>query len=187
MTVRDALKRATRTSHDAAEARLHVDGAFASLDGYIRFLKAMRRAHAGLGLDAARALGVEATGRELILIDRLDADLSESSDRASSPGADDPSTTAFSEDFAWGVAYALNGSAIGASIILKSGMVRDDWPTNYLRAQASGARDGLARRFFDALDARKPELREAASGAHAVFNLIIGGFPNARSDAGERA
>lgn len=175
MTVRDALKRATRSSHDAAETRLHDEGAFASLSGYARFLTAMRRAHAGLGLDAARALGAEATGRELILIDRLDADLSACSEHVAPPGAHDDAAATFSEDFAWGVAYALNGSAIGAAIILKTGTVRDDWPTSYLRAQASGARDGLARRFFDALDARKPELHEAASGAHAVFNMITGG------------
>lgn len=77
-----------------------------------------------------------------------------------------------SEDFAWGVAYALAGSSLGAASILASGTFDPAWPRRYLCAARDYARSGALRRDFAALEAAGPEIAQAREGALAVFDVI---------------
>ncbi|MEO0361925.1 MAG: hypothetical protein AAF322_12500 [Pseudomonadota bacterium] len=181
MAVRDTLRRSTAEIHAEAEALFWSGDRFASADAYRRFLWAMREAHVRFGLPAATLLdGDRGAAREARLIALLDDDL----DRAGSPPA---ATPAMEEARAWGAAYALSGSALGAATILKTGGAPEGCAAAYLRAQAAAARGGETRRFFDALDARGPTTeaarRAAVEAASAVFAAIIDAFGDADAAA----
>ena len=79
-----------------------------------------------------------------------------------------------SADFAWGVTYALSGSALGAASILASDTLPVDWPRQYLTAQHNHARVGGVRRVLDALNAAQPDIDGALEGARAVFRIVAG-------------
>lgn len=165
---RAALRDLTASMHKDAEAVHWSSSGFGGSSDYRRFLDAMRSAHRVLGMPAARCRS-DASGaaREQGLIMCLSADLG-----LPSTGADRGLHSGMRRDFAWGVAYALSGSALGAASILASGTLRPRWPQRYLTAQRHFARSGGARRFFDALNAAAPDIDEALEGAKAVFQII---------------
>lgn len=68
--------------------------------------------------------------------------------------------------------YALNGSALGAAMILKHGGLGPDWPRRYLEMGRSYARSGGVRHFFDRLDRTPLVPHRVVAGAAAVFELF---------------
>ncbi|MEL6585556.1 MAG: hypothetical protein AAFY65_09330 [Pseudomonadota bacterium] len=162
-TNRAVLRDATRAAHGAAEARWVWQGRFRSRGAYGDWLRRLLRAHCTLGLPAAQVLGD--AHQERLRIRALRSDLGLSGAGARGPEPLDLGT-------AWGVAYALNGSALGASSLLTSGAVSRDWPQAYLRVLRDYARGGGLRAFFDDLDAASVPRAQMVQGAQAVFACL---------------
>lgn len=169
MSGRVILKARTDPSHRRTEALFWGAAGFRDRSGYDRFLVAMEAAHRRYGAPAARRL--EAYGvlqDEPRLLSALAADRAE---RASPPRAlSNPA--GLCDSAAWGAAYALAGSALGAATMLRSPSLRPGWPRRYLTASAARARDGSVRRAFAAMEAAAPDWEQAAAGALAVFSLV---------------
>ena len=146
VSLRVHLKNATRDSHAAAEARWTASGAFSSRFAYANWLERMYQVHAGLGQAAAETARWPGAARDEA--DRA-ACLAQDLSATNGQPQDRPS---LSRPAAWGVLYALNGSALGASILLRS-MVPDGWPVSYLQEMARFAKSGRLARFFADLDA----------------------------------
>ena len=173
-TSRSILKTLTTPMHKAAEAVHWSDDGFADLDRYRRFLTAMRSAHLALGLPAAQCRSdMESMAREQVLIACLSTDLDGNTARTDAACRD-----GMRIGFAWGVTYALSGSALGAGMILASGTLGQDWPRRYLTAQHGFASSGGVRRVFEALNAAEPDIDDALKGARAVFDMAAAAAPD---------
>lgn len=175
MTNRRYLKDATQRQHASAESSWTQNGRFLSRADYEGWLKAIWAAHCQLGHPAALTCGGQ-TGcvTEQARIDALRDDLGLSD--AANPNASPCSTS-----WAYGVQYALNGSAIGAATLLKAGAVPLSWPTQYLQTMRTYATSGQLGQFFAQLDHAVLSLPVAARGASAVFGAITRA-PNANSN-----
>lgn len=162
---RGYLKAATHRAHERAETRWTVSGRFRDASAYIDWLRVMERSHRRLGLNAAACAYPHALQVEQIRISALGSDLG--------GGQGAPVTVAkISQSWAWGVLYALNGSALGASILLKSGAVPNAWPSAYLRVMRDYATSGGLVAFMRSLQQQALDLPQAANGADAVFEMI---------------
>lgn len=165
---RHALKQATQTAHDAAEQRWTAGGAFTSRTTYDAWLTALHGAHLFLGRAAVRTPSTERYAfTEQVRLQAINRDLG-----LWPTGI--PAAPATSEGWAWGVLYALNGSALGASILIKSGAVRPDWPHDYLSEMRLFAASGALKTFFEGLDACDAPLDALIDGANAVFSRLAG-------------
>lgn len=163
---RHFLKAATRTAHERAETNWVTQGRFEDRAAYTAWLSAMAEVHATLGARAARCLD-DPTWRdeEQRRLLAIEADLAVpipvcefGCDRSGS--------------WAWGVAYALNGSAMGASVLLKSGAVAPDWPCSYLTVLRDYATSGRLQSFFRDLEGLRIDLDQASAGARDVFAAL---------------
>lgn len=164
---RQFLKDATRAEHVATEASWMTQGHFADRAEYDAWLAAMMAVHTSHGFAAARVLGrAEWVEDEHIRHAALVADLSRNI--YTSQGSPMATTS-----WAWGVAYCLNGSALGASVLLKSDALAPSWPRAYLAAMKGFAAQGGLKRFFDALDGQSIDRSEAARGAADVFAALV--------------
>lgn len=169
-TVRDQLRALTEPVHARLEEMYWSPRGFPDLGTYRQFLGRMRRAHRTFGLPAALAEpGIVDPACERRALSLIDQDLGPT---GAAPG--DPVIADITRDHAWGIGYALTGSALGASLILKSGSMAPDWPTGYLAFMRDRARDGEIRRFFDALNASNADPEPACAGAMAVFTVLEG-------------
>ena len=129
----------------------------------------MYRAHCGLGLAAAERSGLPSALREeQARIAALERDLA--------PAAPPGPAPLLSRDAAWGVLYALNGSALGATVLLRE-TAGDERPSAYLTVMRDYARSGELRAFFDTLNHAPLELSGAAQGAAAVFADLASHHP----------
>lgn len=163
---RHHLKVATLQAHHKTEAAWFGHNAFDSLATYKHWLNAMHDVHLALGLDAAHALsGQQGQQLETERLLALDADLSRLLAYAHTP---DP----VSDSWAWGVQYAINGSALGASILLKSAALQPGWPTAYLDTMRQFATSGALNTFFHDLNAQHLNRPEAEAGATRVFTML---------------
>ena len=159
------LRTATQSAHTAAEDRWTDHGSFASRAQYDGFLSVALECHLKLGLPAAEARmqGIAFERHRIVaLAQDLNCDVPV---RSASPSG-------ISADYAWGVSYALNGSAIGASILLKSDHRLKSWPTAYLALLQGYAKAGHLAQFFDALEAAPLDAERALQGAVDVFDMI---------------
>lgn len=159
--MRPILQETTRAVHHRIEAMWTPSGGFSSEDHYRAFLRALFRVHTTIGLAAAlrRSEGVvEEAARIAALADDLEME---------APPRVAP--LAESVDYAWGVGYVLNGSALGASILLKSGAVAETWARRYLERGRTYAQTGQLRRFFDALNTAPLHLAGVQAGALDTF------------------
>ena len=157
------LRVATQDLHDETERTWSTPGGFRSRDQYIAFLGAIRAVHIALGLPSARLIGAEEEiTEEIARVRTLSKDLGDEPARVSPDRI-------LSESFAWGVAYGLNGSTLGASVLLKAGHCQEGWPSAYLRRGRDYARSGRLVRFFEALDTADIEVADAVAGAREVF------------------
>ncbi|MEL7104393.1 MAG: biliverdin-producing heme oxygenase [Pseudomonadota bacterium] len=163
---RHVLKAATKSAHQRAEARWVTEGRFADRAAYSAWLAAMAGVHVTLGAPAARLLNDPSwRNEERQRLAALKADLS-----ADLPECD--TSPERSGSWAWGVAYALNGSAMGASILLKSGAVASGWPRRYLTVLRAYATSGRLHGFFAELAHQGIDLDEAGTGAKDVFAAL---------------
>lgn len=160
-STRSVLRSATQSLHDRIEAIWTSDAQFTSLATYRPFLTALLHSHATLGYPAAvaRADPIEISlekGRIAALCDDLDCE---------APDTDLEMT----QDEAWGVGYVLNGSALGADMLLRHGKLGADWPKSYLKLGQKYVKSGGLRRFFDALNAGTFGEADLCKGAARTF------------------
>ncbi|MEM6665593.1 MAG: biliverdin-producing heme oxygenase, partial [Pseudomonadota bacterium] len=122
-TVRQNLRQSTQILHDQVEALWISGERFSDRARYEEFLGALLTAHVTLGMGAARTRGA---GEEITMERRRIAALR--SDLGSRANQTEPPATIdrMGRSFAWGVGYVLNGSALGAKMILKHGYVEPD-------------------------------------------------------------
>lgn len=165
---RHYLKMVTSDPHDKAEARWFSSGKFTCRNSYEQWLQSMLHVHGSLGVKATAKTALPQYGNvEEGRFAALSLDLA--LPKTPSP-IEAPSE--ISTAWAWGVLYALNGSSLGASILLKSESVRTDWPSQYLHEMRQFATSGALGHFFAELDALKLDKSEAANGAKAVFSAL---------------
>lgn len=165
-SLRDRLRSSTHGLHARIEAIWSPGQGFASAQAYRRFLEVLLHAHRMVGLPAAKArLDAIEIAYETARIDALYQDL----DRPAEPETVPP-PMGFAE--AWGAGYVLNGSALGASMMLKGGYLGSDWPSRYMALGGEYVRSGNLRRFFDALNTRPLDIASVERGAKAAFALF---------------
>jgi len=70
------------------------------------------------------------------------------------------------------VVNVVNGSAWGASQVLKSGALGADWPRAYLQEMRGFATSGQLKGFFERLNAAPVPPADLAEGANAVFSFL---------------
>lgn len=166
-TNRDILKQATEEAHACAEARWFSSGSFASRPSYDGWLSSLYFAHEALGqsatrFDALKRYALEETRRRNALV----RDLGGRQQQWQQPAR-------HSESWSWGVLYALNGSALGASVLLKTGAIQASWPTHYVEEMRNFATSGGLAAFFQSLNDDKLNATEIVCGAHSVFDALV--------------
>ncbi|WP_298836223.1 biliverdin-producing heme oxygenase [uncultured Roseobacter sp.] len=157
-----SLKAATSDAHASAEAVWFDAGAFSSPDRYRLWLGQMLAVHSDMGL---RAAGTVMSGAYLAPEEARCAALARDLGTSPPPAPDQPA----SESWSWGVLYALNGSALGASVIHRTISRENSWPLEYLTVMRDFATTGGVKQFFDRLNAVDLSENEARRGADAVF------------------
>ncbi len=163
---RHHLRDAVGTNHAMAEQAWMADGKFSSPEKYEDFLRALLIAHLSLGLPAAlHRRCVSELGLERERIFALRKDLGLKVDVI-------PEGLILSNSYAWGVAYVLNGSCLGAAVLLKSGAIEPAWPSAYLRTSQSCVSSGRLGAFFRALNAFPLHRPDAVAGARDVFTVL---------------
>lgn len=175
-SLRNRLKQATSRQHAMLDRYWGGSGRFLSESAYRAFLHRLLLAHSQLGLPLAPTAalrGLEAERLEALRQD-LRHDLLRLEGLALSP-APAPSV-ATSRCFGWGVAYVLNGSAMGASLMLKRGYLAPDWPRAYLTLGQSFAKSGALSRFFAQLETEVADPKDAEQGARVTFELLGNGL-----------
>lgn len=164
---RHALRDATRDVHNSAEGQwTHSLGA---TGGGQALLLAMSMLHANFGQPAAQhaggaaAVDLEASRLRALKQDGAQADVARK-------------VTARPElsnrDYSWGVLYALNGSAMGASMMLQPGGIMAHEQSAYMTLMQNYARSGGLGAFFRLLNAQDLAIDTASKGASAVFTAM---------------
>lgn len=166
VTHRAVLKEATGTAHLKAETAWTRDGKFADRAGYETWLRCLQVTHLTLGMTAASVIKCDAQ-----CLEEHSRAKALALDLAGGPRPKTPPKRG-SESWAYGVCYALNGSAIGASILLKSRSTHAPWPCAYLETMADYATSGRLKAFFERLEAVQLNMDDAVQGARDVFTTI---------------
>jgi heme oxygenase len=178
-TPREYLREATSASHDAVELQWVRDDAFQSLSDYLAFLTVLHRVHIAFGRPAAIARNhSDDICEEDCRIDALCADLHLGEGLTHPLPATCP---AMAPAYAWGVGYVLNGSALGAAILLGRQGVRPDWPSSYLSLGRSYAQTGKLKQFFDRLNTIDLDPAAMVMGARDTFALFGDPAPGVRA------
>lgn len=163
---RALLKRATSGAHRSVESAWFPSAGFQGFDGYREWLLALYKVHNTLGQSAAHTLGrenwiVEESARMACLV----------RDTGLQPQAAPPAKLG-SESWAWGVLYAINGSALGGAVLLRDPSLHESWPKAYLKELGAFAKSGGVKSFFDELNKNSITARDAINGALAVFATL---------------
>ena len=177
---RFALKRAADKSHARVEDIVQGAGMFASREGYRRYLAAtflMRATYERLLDDSgAAALWPEWRSRKIADLVALDiADLGGEATAAEIP------QHRFSTAELLGVLYVLEGSSLGARVLVKSVADMDLTPTYGARHMFRQAGDRGAWRSFIAMMEAAPD-----APSHDAANATFAAFANAYSQAANR-
>lgn len=160
------LRDMTASDHARAEAVHYQDQKFADQEAYFRYLACLYRAHKELGSAAAKQRNdPEEHAHHNQCAALICSDLGQRLGSATT-------VIQLSEDQAWGVSYALIGSALGATTILRAMHEQVDWPIDYLKATVAFAKSKGVAQFFGDLNAAAPEPDQAAAGARLVFDII---------------
>ncbi|MEM1383100.1 MAG: biliverdin-producing heme oxygenase [Pseudomonadota bacterium] len=166
LAMRPLLREATRALHEQIETVWAPAGAFESEKAYRSFLSTLMRIHRQVGLTAAMARGdTEEVDEEQRRLSALAADLD------ASPAGARPART-LGADYAWGVGYVLNGSCLGAAMLLKSGGLGPEWPRRYLYLGRDFAKSGRLRRYFERLNALPLDREAVERGALETFGMF---------------
>lgn len=165
---RDALRAAIRESHDRAEAIWTGAGGIHVPDVYRDWLTCLCGVHTRIGLPAARILGYAGEiEEELRRIEALSGDIGQPVPDVAPRGPQ-----VGGADWAWGVRYALNGSMLGATQMLKSPDMAHHVRRAYLTCAHAYATSGKLAAFFRALNDRQLDLDAARAGAEQVFAAV---------------
>ena len=162
---RTVLRLATRKNHDLAER--YWSSPDASAFRIYDFLTSMHRLHAGLGVAAADHVGSDKARkleqqRLLALRQDLQCGPNVGLQTSALPGT---------KDFAWGVLYALNGSALGANVLLRAGVGGQN-QSAYLHLMQDYVKSGALSVFFRALNGQDLDRAHAIAGARTVFGQM---------------
>lgn len=172
--LRERLRGSTQALHDRVDAQMNEQASFRSLAGYRRFLRCMVEAldEFQAPLDASSlAAGLET--RTQWLQDCLRADLTAIGDKPDqNPEA--PSSGAPCTPQAWGVGYALEGSAMGSRVLRKMAreQLGEQVPSAFLVASAEGATTRWPI-YVKALETAAPDPALAELGAQSVFRSLL--------------
>ncbi|MEM6939077.1 MAG: biliverdin-producing heme oxygenase [Pseudomonadota bacterium] len=167
MDNRAFLKSATRDVHRRTEARWVGSEGFSDRRAYEDWLHAMLAVHSSVSLPAARKLARrDFIAEEHLRLDALRRDLDQPTLLPTPP-------CRHSDAWAWGAQYVVNGSAMGACILLKSGQVDVRWPHAYLKVMSGFAKGGALKGFFEELDQLALNRDEALAGAEAAFPRAV--------------
>lgn len=175
---RFALKRATNEAHDRVESVVRDAGMFETRDGFRRYLAAtyeMRARYERL-LDSnhAERVWVDYPGRKIA--DLVAQDIADLGGVAIAPEADDKKTCSAGELL--GVMYVLEGSSLGARILVKSVAemgLSSSFGARHLFKQAEDR--GAWRSFIAAMDA-SPEA-PSHDTARATFDAFAAAYRKA--------
>ncbi len=164
--VRSVLHQLTADIHGEVECLWSDMGTFATRCGYIKFLEKALAVHCNFGVSAVQTWGNDCDEqKEMERIDCLVSDLE-------SEPVSVRKKRSMSKSYAWGVSYVLNGSALGASFMLKRGGIPTDWPSSYFGYGRSFVRSGHLKAFFDRLNSADIEMEEALVGAADCFGAF---------------
>ena len=165
--MRLSLRDKTYELHQRLEQLWTPQGHFDSISSYRRFLRLLLKAHSGVGLRAAASRGdPDELTLEQDRVLALSVDLAIPSPALPMPPSSMP------HDYAWGVGYVLNGSALGASIILKNSYILQNWPSDYMTLGRSYVKTGRAKHFFKLFDSLHLDTAEVERGAIDTFLLF---------------
>ncbi|WP_156369400.1 biliverdin-producing heme oxygenase [Aureimonas sp. Leaf324] len=176
-SLRDRLRTDTRDAHEALDASFSDMFADASGAQYRRFIAMNREAHEAIEpVLAGSPLGRPGAGGDHA--DRLDAAQRDAQALGIEPRPASPFPLPRPDIFeAFGIAYVLEGSRLGAKYMLRA-INRDErlsgarWPTHYLEASSD------ARPFTRLLDrmaaepASEDDMRRATAAADATFRYF---------------
>lgn len=161
------LKSETAKLHRLVEDRLRQRGAIGSEGGYRVYLGAMLKLHAAhaAALDRSSVLA-QLTPHAAELTQALREDLASIGE--SHPKSVAPAPQPRGDAACLGIGYVFEGSALGASHILKTLGPDAERPRSYLRRLASGS---AARwpRYKEFLDAHAGDARPVVAAAAGVF------------------
>ncbi len=176
MSLREQLRAATRETHPELDGRIGSLRPFESLAGYGAYLNGMRDLYLTFG-DALDSCATQATipMRCKALLDAIAEDLAACGDRGNVEGASSPVNPG--SGAAWGAAYVLEGSTMGAQMLVRQAQQKlpSGATTHFLQALAA---DGMGRfrQFCAALDTADVDADQTIGGATAVFAHAIGWF-----------
>ena len=198
LTARERLRSETRPKHAELDALLGELRPFTSVERYAIYLLGMRELYArfGAALDRCAELS-EQSGRQQEMIEAIDRDLA-ACERLTptelpsngSAGASPSRDSGLPDSAAWGAAYVLEGSAMGAQMLVRS--ARERLPAavtiEFLQALA-GSGVGRFKNFCAAMESADVDGDEAVAAAAAVFEHAIGWYRTRMNaavlDAGE--
>lgn len=161
--LRSTLRALTSLAHAQTEQAWTTPGGFATRASYAAFLTRAFHVHATLGRSAVQLWGeAEDRSTEQARLHCLQADLNCPPLPCAAPGA-------LSLGQAWGVAYVLNGSCLGAASMTRNGTLRQSWPARYMDHGSAFVRSGALRRFFERLNAAPIDPDQAIAGAQRCF------------------
>lgn len=183
MSLREQLRAATREKHAELDARIGAIRPFESLAGYAAYLSGMRELYLAYG-DALDSCAQQASipTRCRVLLDAIANDLAACGndignpiDHGNAEGAG--SLVSPGSGAAWGAAYVLEGSTMGAQMLVRQAQQKlpTGATTHFLQALAA---DGMGRfrQFCAALETANADADEAIGGATAVFEHAIAWF-----------
>lgn len=165
---RRALKFATHAAHERAE--LQWTEALANSATNDALLIAMQSLHRNHGIAAAKCSGL--AGAVALEQQRLTALRHDLSSPQSDAVQDDAGGRPLRRDYALGVLYALNGSAMGAAMMLRPGGIMADRRPAYLELMRAYAQSGALAAFFRHLNAQELSIDLASAGACDVFTAM---------------
>lgn len=167
VSLRAQLYRLTCDAHAQSEQFWAPSGVLETRWHYNMFLRQLHKAHCTLGLPAAHALAdADAIQEETYRIAGLAVDLNGHVDHG-------PTHAKLGMSEAWGVAYVLNGSSLGAAMMLKSRSIPEDWPADYMSRSAAFAKSGRLKAFFDGLNSAEIDILKTAAGAKRCFDIFV--------------
>ena len=185
MSLREQLRSATREKHAELDAQVSAIRPFESVEGYRTYLRGMRELYVAFGdaLDTtSQAAGIGPRRNRLVAA--LEQDLAacggdSTEDKISEAFKNCHDSGSGGEGASWGAAYVLEGSTMGAQMLVRS--AEQKLPAgNTVHFLTALAADGVPRfkQFCAALDTANVDANEAIRGALAAFEHALEWFRN---------
>lgn len=179
LSLSEALKAHSRTTHDSVDTLVMSMKPFESHDNYKKFLQAQYEFHRTVAPIYHSQLQAHFEGlSDLSRLARVESDMK---DLQVSPFADAPRAPEFSADEAVGWLYCVEGSNVGAAILFKEAgkiNLNDDFGATHLAAHPDGRMPHwrATKAKLDALkldNAARAAAMKGADDAFAYFKALI--------------